>query len=160
VSAPRGTHDAPGSGRVGGTLGSSASAEDLLASAGVRVTPIRRAVLGSLLQVRSPLSHGELSALTELRALDRVTLYRTLHVLRKAHLVHAVQGMDGTWRFCAHAPQRGGCPGNHPHFLCETCGRMWCLAGQRLPQVEVPEHLTVRGKQLVVYGVCEQCSRR
>jgi Fur family ferric uptake transcriptional regulator/Fur family zinc uptake transcriptional regulator len=125
----------------------------------VRVTSIRRTVLKCLLRVHSPLTHGELSGLDELGSLDRVSLYRTLHRLRQARLVHAVQGVDGIWRYCAQAPRGSGCPGDHPHFLCEACGRMWCLSGQRLPEVDVPPELTVRGKQLVVYGMCGECRK-
>lgn len=135
----------------------SASAESLLRSAGVRVTEVRCLTLACLLGTRVPLSHGELANLPALQALDRVTLYRTLHVLKAARLVHAVQGIDGSWRYCAHSPRVSGCPGDHPHFLCERCGRMWCLTGQRLPQIEVPEGLSVRGKQLLAYGLCEEC---
>jgi Fur family ferric uptake transcriptional regulator/Fur family zinc uptake transcriptional regulator len=137
----------------------SVPAEELLHAAGVRVTSIRCTVLECLLRVRSPLTHGELSGLDELGSLDRVSLYRTLHLLRRTRLVHAVQGVDGTWRYCAQAPRSGSCPGDHPHFLCEACGRMWCLSSQRLPQVEVPPELAVRGKQLVVYGLCGECRR-
>jgi Fur family ferric uptake transcriptional regulator len=133
------------------------TAKDLLAAAGVRATPIRRTVLSCLLRLGSPASHAELAARDDLGVLDRVSLYRTLRVLREARLVHAVQGVDGVWRYCAHAPRVGDCPGNHPHFLCQSCGRMWCLTGQRLPQVAVPADLEVRGKQLVVYGLCSPC---
>jgi Fur family ferric uptake transcriptional regulator len=129
----------------------------LLRSAGLRVTEVRLATLECLLRAGEPLSHGELAGLPALQALDRVTLYRTLHALRAARLVHAVQGIDGSWRYCAHLPEGGGCPGDHPHFLCERCGRMWCLPGQRLPQIDVPEGHAVRGKQLLAYGLCEEC---
>ena len=136
------------------------SPERLLADAGVRPTPARRAVLACLLEAGTPMSHGELGLLPELRGMDRVTLYRTLHALNRARLVHAVEGVDGVWRYRAHAPVLAGCPGDHPHFLCESCGRMWCLTDQRLPQVQVPEDLMVRGKQLVVYGLCRECRER
>jgi Fur family ferric uptake transcriptional regulator/Fur family zinc uptake transcriptional regulator len=89
--------------------------------------------------------------------LDKVTLYRTLQTLKTYGIVHQVQGLDGVWRFCAHDPESKGCPGDHPHFLCLHCGKMICLTGQRLPRVEVPEGMTVEGKQFVVYGCCSEC---
>lgn len=131
----------------------------LLKEAGVRATQVRLRVLEALLRAGCPVSHPDLARLPELEGCDRVTLYRTLNRLRDAGLVHTVQGIDGTWRYCAYSPAGGGCPGDHPHFLCRQCGRMICLTGQKLPHVEVPAGLRVQGKQLVVYGLCGTCGR-
>ncbi|MDR1944462.1 MAG: transcriptional repressor, partial [Synergistaceae bacterium] len=60
-------------------------------------------------------------------------------------------------RFCAHHPGKSDCPGNHPHFLCLACGKMFCLIDQRLPRIDMPEGCEVRGKQLVIYGKCPSC---
>ena len=90
MSAPLGTHDPDGPGRAGGFAGAPASAEDLLASAGVRVTPIRRAVLLCLLRVRSPLSHGELSAYPELRTLEGRLSGRSSPLLVRSLRAHVV----------------------------------------------------------------------
>lgn len=132
-------------------------AAELLNSAGLRATASRLEIFAHLLRQRRPLSHQEIMA--KLPGYDRVTLYRTLNALTSAGLVHAVRGLEGVWRFCAHSPRHEGCPGNHPHFLCVDCGLMICLAGQRLPHVEVPPDVEVRGKQLLVYGRCERCAR-
>ena len=130
--------------------------EELLSKAKLRATHQRKVVLSLLIEKASPLSHSEISSmLTE--PLDKVTLYRTLQTLKTYGIVHQVQGLDGVWRFCAHDPESKGCPGDHPHFLCLHCGKMICLTGQRLPGVEVPEGMTVEGKQFVVYGCCSEC---
>lgn len=123
----------------------------------MRVTRLRQEVFVHLLEQRRPLSHQEISA--RLPGCDRVSLYRTLNTLAAAGLVHAVRGLEGVWRFCAHPPRHDGCPGNHPHFLCIDCGRMTCLTGQTLPHVEVPAGVEVKGKQLLVYGRCARCAR-
>ncbi len=133
------------------------TAEEILTKAGVRPTHVRDAVLKRLYEAGCPLSHGEIAAHPGMKRYDRVTIYRTLYTLEGAGLVHTVQGIDGAWRFCAHPPDRTGCPGNHPHFLCLKCGKMQCLTGQRLPWVEVPERVRVKGKQLVIYGICTAC---
>jgi Fur family ferric uptake transcriptional regulator len=129
----------------------------LLKGAGLRVTAVRLDVYSYLLKQGRPLSHQEIT--TRQRRHDRVTLYRTLNTLRAAGLVHAVQGLEGVWRFCAHRPEYSGCPGNHAHFLCLSCGRMICLPDQKLPYVEVPPEMEVKGKQLLVYGLCASCIR-
>jgi Fur family ferric uptake transcriptional regulator/Fur family zinc uptake transcriptional regulator len=120
------------------------------------VTAVRLDVYTYLLHERRPLSHQEVA--TRLEHHDRVTLYRTLNRLAAAGLVHAVLGLEGVWRFCAHPPLHDGCPGNHPHFLCLSCGRMTCLTDQKLPHIEVPSDVEVRGKQLLVYGRCARCT--
>lgn len=132
------------------------SVSDVWAMKRVRATPFREQVLSLLLQRGCPMTHAEiLQALPD--TADRVTLYRTLETLRDAEILHQVQGRDGVWRFCAHELGGDGCPGGHPHFLCLACGTMVCLMGQDLQRVEVPGDVFIRGKQLVVYGLCASC---
>ena len=78
--------------------------------------------------------------------------------LLSVNIVHRVQGPDGVWRFCAHDREAEGCPGDHPHFLCLECGRMMCIVDQRMARVKVPDGCEVKGKQMVVYGLCPRCA--
>lgn len=133
------------------------NAGQLLRQAGERATPVRVQVLRCLIRRGHPISQSQLARLPELAGCDRVTLYRTLNRLRQVGLVHAVEGIDGAWRYCAHRSEARGCPGDHPHFLCLSCGVMTCLTGQKLPHVDVPPGVQVQGKQLVVYGRCAAC---
>lgn len=128
----------------------------LLKGAGLRNTKQRIRVLELLLEQGVPLSHSEISGLLG-EPMDKVTLYRTLQTLQSVGIVHQVQGLDGVWRFCAHDPGVEGCPGDHPHFLCLSCGKMTCMTDQQLPHVDVPEGVEVGGKQLVIYGTCRDC---
>lgn len=129
--------------------------KSILKSASLKVTPPRMSVLSYLIEVGRPLSHSEIQE--KMPDMDRVTLYRTLTAFVEADIAHQVQGLDGMWRFCAHDRKQGFCPGNHPHFLCTTCGTMLCLLDQSMPRVEVPGGCTVSGKQLVAYGTCSSC---
>jgi len=134
-------------------------AEFFIKQAGLRVTEIRKKILNALLVIKNPLSHADISALPGFSDLDRVTIYRNLWLLQTAGLLHAILGVDGVWRYCAHNPDQPGCPGNHPHFICQSCGTMICLTGQRLPTVEVPEGYSVTGKRFLVYGLCPECAK-
>ena len=125
----------------------------ILAGAGLRNTRQRRLILELLIKEGSPLSHSEILAKID-EHLDRVTLYRTLETLKECGLVHQVQGIDGVWRFCAHSREIDGCPGDHAHFLCLSCGKMICLPEEKMPRVNVPGGVSVEGKQFVVYGKC------
>ena len=134
----------------------------LLRDKGMKVTNLRLQVLELFLEKQEPLSHAavfeHLAVLG--RQPNRVTLYRVLSAFSDAQIVHEVQGMNGPVRFCLHKPFPDGCPGNHPHFLCQECGRMFCLREQLLPYVEVPEGSLVEGKQLLIFGLCPQCSQQ
>ena len=79
-----------------------ATAHGLLQASSLRATPVRTAILAHLLKLGRPVSHGDLWKRKRIRAFNRVTLYRTLLTLQKNGIVHAVQGIDGVWRFCAH----------------------------------------------------------
>jgi Fur family transcriptional regulator, ferric uptake regulator len=129
---------------------------NILKGAGLRPTPTRQRVLAALVSAGQSLSHAELA--DALPDLDRVTVFRSLKILKKARLVHSVRGTDGTLRFGTNPAQTAGCPGGHPHFLCVKCGSMACLPDQALPDVRLPRGALVHGKQLVVYGVCAQCA--
>ena len=127
-----------------------------LRAAGLRRTEARAAILSALQAEARPVTPQFLSE--RLPSVDRVTIYRNLHSLEAAGLVHRVQGLDGAWRYCAHEQEPGRCPGGHPHLLCLRCGEMRCLVEQSLSWVEVPEGFEVQGKQYVVYGLCARCA--
>jgi Fur family transcriptional regulator, ferric uptake regulator len=128
----------------------------ILKEAGLRPTSARQRVLSSLLAAGRSLSHRELVDLHH--ELDRVTIFRSLKNLKKARLVHSVQGIDGTLRYVPNPAGKPGCPGGHAHFLCLKCGGMSCLTDQEMPVVRVPRGTEVRGKQFLVYGVCPSCA--
>lgn len=132
--------------------------KEILRSARLKITPVRLEILEFLIEVGRPLAHGEVQSM--LPSLDRVTIYRTLSSFVEADIAHQVQGLDGMWRFCAHRRDGGGCPGNHPHFLCTSCGMMLCLLDQQMPRVNIPDGYEVYGKQFVVYGRCPECAGR
>ena len=131
-------------------------AREILQNTSIRLTPVREAILGVLLNERCPMSYREVAARLP-EGQDRVTLYRALSLFLKEGIVHRVMDMKGTWRFCAHDPGHPGCPGNHPHFACRVCGRMECLMEHSLPHLEVGPETIVEGKHLVLYGICWEC---
>ncbi len=138
----------------------SPTSAELLRSAGLRRTPTRLSVLSRMEVLARPCSHAELLAFPDLSGLDDITLYRTLNRLVEAGLVHRILGVDGVWRYCTQSRSRPGCPGNHAHFLCNTCGAMQCLLDQPMPRVELPQGTEVEGRHFLVFGHCALCSHR
>lgn len=131
-----------------------------LRAVGLRATPGRIRALGVLEAAGRPLTHAELAASPPLADLDAITLYRMLDAFAERGLAHRVQGTDGVWRTAAQPRDQAGCPGNHPHFLCLSCGTMICLPDQPLPRVDVPAGATVSGRHLVAFGRCGACEAR
>ncbi len=131
----------------------------LLKKSGLRRTAAREAILQLLTNAGRPLSHQDIfKRQKRAGSFDRVTLYRTLETLQGAGLLHRIQGTDGTWRFCRHNyGSQDKCAGNHIHFLCSKCDRMFCLPEQRLPWISPPAGATIHSKQLVVHGHCAAC---
>jgi Fur family ferric uptake transcriptional regulator len=135
------------------------TSSQLLKKNGLRRTAAREAILQLLADAGRPLSHQDILKKGKGETyFDRVTVYRTLETLQKKGLLHRIQGMDGTWRFCRHRYESPGeCAGNHIHFLCSRCDQMSCLPEQPLPWVAAPAGATIHSKQLVVHGQCSAC---
>lgn len=142
-------------GRKAAPLDERMDSTSTLRSAGLRATPGRKRVLDVLSSQGKPLTHADLAAI--LPELDQVTLYRILESLQRADIVHRVQGLDGVWRYCPQPERTAGCPGNHVHFMCTSCGAVACLYDQPLPRVTAPPGAKIDARQFVVGGTCAAC---
>lgn len=104
--------------------------KSLVRGAGLRCTIARLAVLEHLLAATGPQTHAEVSDAIDHRGFDRATIYRNLTELTEARLVTRVDLGDHVWRF--EAKRHGGGDGHshggdHPHFICTSCGEVSCL---------------------------------
>lgn len=132
-----------------------ATAEALVRRHG-RVTPARVDVLRLLLTADSALTHAELEARLG-GGMDRVTLYRVLDWLVSQGLAHRIAGEDRIWRFSAGATQAHG-GHEHAHFLCEGCGRAYCLDELRpVVALSLPPGFRCRAAELTLHGLCPRC---
>jgi|WetSurMetagenome_2_1015567.scaffolds.fasta_scaffold10790_4 Fur family transcriptional regulator, ferric uptake regulator len=134
----------------------------LLKKNGLRRTAAREFILKLLADAQRPLSHHDILEKGKGKTgFDRVTVYRTLETLQNKGLLHRIQGMDGTWRYCRHRSESPGeCAGNHIHFVCSKCDRMFCLPEQPLPWISAPPGAIIHSKQLVVHGYCAACEAK
>ena len=110
--------------------GSIDALKGLVRGAGLRCTAARLAVLDHLLAATGPQTHAEVSESLDHRGFDRATIYRNLTELTEAKLVTRVDLGDHVWRFEAkrHGDGDGhGHGGDHPHFVCTSCGEVSCL---------------------------------
>ena len=96
----------------------------------MRCTAARLAVLEQMLNASGPQTHADVSAALDHRGFDRATIYRNLTELTEAKLVTRVDLGDHVWRFEARRHGSGdghGHGGDHPHFVCTSCGEVSCL---------------------------------
>ncbi|MFC0262539.1 Fur family transcriptional regulator [Fontibacter flavus] len=126
----------------------------------LRVTNCRKEVLKTFLDKQSALSHADLEE--ELKKdFDRVTIYRTLKTFLETDLIHKVLDDTGTTKYalCAHGHE-GSHPHDHEHvhFKCESCGKTICIDEISLPKVKLPEGYIGKEVNILVTGICKNCS--
>ncbi|MEL6142992.1 MAG: transcriptional repressor [Bacteroidota bacterium] len=127
---------------------------------GLRITTNRKEVL-SVFQEHAEvaLSSADIEDCTN-ASLDRITLYRTLKTFEKAGLIHKAVDPSGRIKYalcstngCEHEHQD-----NHAHFHCTACDKTTCLEGVVVPTITVPAAYQVEQTQLVLSGICGECS--
>ncbi|MBK9965116.1 MAG: transcriptional repressor [Holophagales bacterium] len=125
---------------------------------GLKVTAPRVAVLWALRGSKSPISHGEMADRFEEAGWDRATVYRNLLDLVKAGLARRIDVGDHTWRFETVAGDAGS--PEHPHFLCNECGAVECLADVTLAgkgRDKGPKALRREHVEILLRGLCDRC---
>ncbi len=132
----------------------------LLKQAKLRRTPVRAGVLDVLSQ--SPRPMGAVEVLAKLPpATDAVTVYRTLNTFTGKGIVHRVRGEDRIWRYALGNAQAAAAH-QHPHFVCENCGKVECLRDATIPRgliesLGIGAKYAVHYPEVVLHGVCPRC---
>jgi Fe2+ or Zn2+ uptake regulation protein len=125
---------------------------------GCRLTRPRKAILDVLEGARYPLSASDVH--TTLKrdriAVDLVTVYRTLNVLKSLGLVIQVELQEGQSRYeLRHGRE------HHHHIQCRGCGRivdlMLCPLKKLTALVERETRFLVEGHALEFFGWCPKC---
>jgi Fur family ferric uptake transcriptional regulator len=134
--------------------------ESLLRSAGLRRTPVRSAVLALLGKATGPLGVPDMLGKLP-HGTDVVTVYRTLNTFTRKKLVHRIQAEDRSWRYALGATSIRT-EHRHPHFVCEKCQSVECLAGAEIPRtlhrsMGVRAAYSVSYSEVVLHGVCPRC---
>jgi len=134
----------------------------LLARQGHRLTGPRRAILQALSTSDKPLTVEEIHARVAERPVNRVTIYRTVHLLVSAGLVRAVD----TAQDCLRYELAEQFTGHHAHLVCQGCGRVEELAGCPVPNEALARlsrrvwrrrHFQVVDHELRLVGLCSAC---
>ncbi len=137
------------------------AADSVLKNNRLSLTESRRRILELFLQ-HDPhaLRHSDIES--ALHEIDRVTIYRTLQTFANKGIIHSIPGADGAARYglCKGPCEQGHHHDEHVHFKCRKCGQIQCLDEIVIPPINVPYGFRVESKEMVVAGVCADCSGR
>ena len=133
-----------------------------LRKASLRRTPVRAGVLEILQKSARPM--GAVEILERLPAhTDAVTVYRTLNTFTKKKLLHRIRGEDRVWRYALGGGEPSPKAHQHPHFVCESCGKVECLKDAEIPEtfigsLGVGSKYAVSYSEVVLHGTCPRCA--
>ena len=124
----------------------------------LRSTPSRQEILHLFIKKDYALSHGDIEKEIN-NELDRVTVYRTLKTFLDRGLIHKVLDDEGSLKYalCNEACSVAGHHHNHVHFKCTICGQTNCL-NVEIPSVKLPKGYKADEVNLLIQGICENCS--
>ena len=130
----------------------------LLKAKGMRATAQRLAVLVTLHERRSPMTHEEVMGSLATGLYDKASIWRVLSDLAGVDIVRRMDLGDRVWRYELHDVCRT-LSNDHSHFLCEVCSEVTCL-----PPLEIrakggglPDKLTDADFQIRITGTCGTC---
>jgi len=138
--------------------------EEKLASCGIKPTPVRLLVLREMHALPCAVSLSDLEA--RLGTVDKSSIFRTLQLFLKHHLVHGIDDGRGITKYgvCTEGcrcndEEHEGFEDLHLHFTCERCHRTFCFSGLPVPQVATPSGFHVHTANYMLIGLCPECRR-
>ncbi len=127
-------------------------AVELLREASTRVTVGRIAILELLLRCKDPLSAAEVHEALDVRAPDRVTIYRSLEALAERGLISIVVATDRIRRYVIRRTSGEA----RVRFRCSVCKGITVLPAV-LPELPALSNCSIERQTLNVAGVCSGC---
>ena len=131
---------------------------DLLRRNHLSVTDSRKKILSLFLQQKDALTHGDIEKKAG-EKFDRVTIYRTLQTFVEKGLIHSIPTSDNSVRYAlCRDCKEGHHHDDHVHFMCDSCNATICLDDVVSPKIELPEGYVANDVQVVIHGLCKECS--
>ncbi len=132
----------------------------ILNSVGLKVTPVRVALMEVLIRSEIPLQQKDIEV-SMLEPIDRVTLYRNLKLLTKKNIIHKIEVNDSITTYnIVKANGESIEDEEHPHFHCDTCNKVFCLPGVTINNLTLPSGFEQTSQKLIIDGICKSCNNR
>ena len=131
---------------------------DILHRRQLSSTESRRKILTLFLNTDDALTHGDIEKEVGDKY-DRVTIYRTLQTFEEKGIIHSIPTADNAIKYalCKEC-QEGHHHDDHVHFICTNCEKTICLDDVVSPKIDLPEGYVADNVQVVIQGVCKDCS--
>ncbi len=131
------------------------SIQSILVGQKLRITKPRVAVFEALEQAKEPVSLRNL--VEALSSIDRVSIYRTLELFEKLHIITVVHiGWKKRYELAAAHQQH-----HHHHLVCTQCGSITEINSERLEDVihtlTGAHGFTPTGHTFEITGLCGNC---
>lgn len=129
-----------------------------LQNAGISKTSQRLAVLSILLKAKKPLNVTAIRQSLEKKCtIDKVTVYRTLSLLRRHGIIREIATACGANYFEIATLENP----LHPHFNCRSCGEFTCLEPLSFPRASElilsKNDYSIEHIEINVSGLCSYC---
>src|SRR5215207_7559804 len=131
---------------------------DILHRRQLSSTESRRKILTLFLNCGDALTHGDIEKEVG-EKYDRVTIYRTLQTFEEKGIIHSIPTADNAIRYalCKEC-EEGHHHDDHVHFICTNCEKTICLDDVVSPNIELPKGYVADNVQVVIHGLCKDCS--
>jgi len=132
-------------------------ARQILKESGLRITAPRIAVLNLLQNANGPVSHSEVLNLLGETDWDPATIYRNLVKLTESGIASVVSQAAGIDRYAI--TQTQGEHRQHPHFVCDDCGKVACVPGEIKIEgtMEGSWASAIENAMIQLRGECPEC---
>jgi len=135
-------------------------AEQLLKRSGLSRTQVRLHIIDLLSATERPLSGMEIQQKLALDC-DKSTIYRTLNALyEKALLSRVIVEHEVKYALRPLHLSSGDGSGDHVHFKCDICSRVYCMKELQVDDFDLPEGFIKSENQFLIIGTCRACSEQ
>jgi Fe2+ or Zn2+ uptake regulation protein len=116
---------------------------------GYRVTEARKKIIDVLARQQQPITIQNLCLLVS--GVDTVSVYRTVSVLQREHLLEEIVVPGEGARFALSH-------GHHHHAICTSCGTMEHIECET-KHLRVPSGFkSIKSHEVTLYGLCKKCA--
>ena len=131
--------------------------ENKLKSRSIKPTTMRLLVLQYLMEKSTTVSLKDIEK--DFFKADKTTLYRTLKTFEKNNLIHSVEDGSGHTKYalCLEACNIRH-HDSHCHFHCTQCKATFCLTSLNIPKIDLPTNFVMSEANMVIKGICANCS--
>ena len=140
--------------------------EKILLNHGIRPTQMRSKIYKFLKRKQSAVSFSDLKKAFVQKSetnktANRTTFYRNLKIFEDKGLIHQINDGVGVSKYAISDENAKGKYGTdlHMHFHCTVCGKTICLP-DRISKQNLPDDYEINDLNLVLKGVCKNCSKK